>query len=272
MNNDNFITIAGWMINELGLSGNELLAYALIYGFSQDGQTSYKGGNKYIADTLKCSERTVVNVLGSLVDKGLIAKETETICGVVFNKYSICSDFQGGCKNFTWGSEKIALGPSEKISAHRNSNNIGKDSREIKEDNSLHSLSKKSAEKKPKVDRELARNILLELSVEPTEELLDSVDGFIENRKQSKYQLTARALRLNLRDAVKLSRENPQFSVQDIIDAAVANCWRGIWLPNRKTTQGDKLSDAELMRLKAQGKIAPDYNPAQHYDSISVEL
>ena len=35
---------------------------------------------------------------------------------------------------------------------------------------------------------------------------------------------------------------------------------------NRKAAQSDKLSDAEIARLKAQGKIAPDYNPNQTYE------
>ena len=33
--NENYVLIQGWMINELKLKGNELLIYALIYGFSQ---------------------------------------------------------------------------------------------------------------------------------------------------------------------------------------------------------------------------------------------
>ena len=31
--NENFIAIQGWMINELQLKGNDLIVYALIYGF-----------------------------------------------------------------------------------------------------------------------------------------------------------------------------------------------------------------------------------------------
>jgi hypothetical protein len=31
----NYVTIQGWQVSELKLSGNELIAYALIYGFCQ---------------------------------------------------------------------------------------------------------------------------------------------------------------------------------------------------------------------------------------------
>ena len=34
---DNYVAIQGWMITDLNLKGNDLLIYAVIYGFSQDG-------------------------------------------------------------------------------------------------------------------------------------------------------------------------------------------------------------------------------------------
>ena len=38
---DAFVTIQSFMRSELGLKGNELIAYALIYGFSQDGASEF---------------------------------------------------------------------------------------------------------------------------------------------------------------------------------------------------------------------------------------
>lgn len=71
---NNFIAIQGWMRTKLNLKGNELLIYALIYGFSQDGESRFKGSRKYIADWCGCSLNTVDRSLSSLVDKGLLAK------------------------------------------------------------------------------------------------------------------------------------------------------------------------------------------------------
>lgn len=48
--NENFIAIQGFMVKELGLSGNELIAYALIYGFSQDNESEFKGSLNYVAE------------------------------------------------------------------------------------------------------------------------------------------------------------------------------------------------------------------------------
>lgn len=75
---NNFITIQGWMRTQLNLKGNELLIYALIYGFSQDGESRFKGSRKYIADWCGCSMNTVDRSLGSLVNKGLLAKYPHT--------------------------------------------------------------------------------------------------------------------------------------------------------------------------------------------------
>lgn len=75
---NNFIVIQGWMRTRLNLKGNELLIYALIYGFSQDGQSRFTGSRKYIADWCGCSLDTVDRSLSSLVGKGLLAKYPHT--------------------------------------------------------------------------------------------------------------------------------------------------------------------------------------------------
>lgn len=75
---NNFITIQGWMRTKLNLKGNELLIYALIYGFSQDGQSRFTGSRKYIAEWCGCSLDTVDRSLSSLVGKGLLAKHPHT--------------------------------------------------------------------------------------------------------------------------------------------------------------------------------------------------
>jgi uncharacterized phage protein (TIGR02220 family) len=70
----NFVTIQGWMRTKLNLKGNELLAYAVIYGFSQAAGTKFTGSRKYLAEWCGCSMATIDRTLISLVDKGLISK------------------------------------------------------------------------------------------------------------------------------------------------------------------------------------------------------
>lgn len=74
INDNNFVTIQGWMRTKLGLKGNELLAYAVIYGFSQTDGAKFTGSRKYLAEWCGCSMATIDRTLNSLVDKGLISK------------------------------------------------------------------------------------------------------------------------------------------------------------------------------------------------------
>ena len=90
--NENYIVIQGWMVNELGLKGNELLIYAIIYGFSQDENQSYTGGLQYLCNWLNSTKQTVINTLKSLQDKNLIEK----------SKF-----FNGVVKKFEWGWSKF---------------------------------------------------------------------------------------------------------------------------------------------------------------------
>ena len=104
LRNDNYINIQGWMY-KLGLTKlNELNAYAIIHGFSQDAESVYKGGYSYMADLLLCDKRTVMRILTELENKGLIIKSQKEINGVKFNRYKV-SDYsltfcQGGFSVF----------------------------------------------------------------------------------------------------------------------------------------------------------------------------
>lgn len=74
INDNNFVTIQGWMRTKLNLKGNELLAYAVIYGFSQTDGAKFTGSRKYLAEWCGCSMATIDRTLNSLVDKGLISR------------------------------------------------------------------------------------------------------------------------------------------------------------------------------------------------------
>jgi len=78
MKNGGYINIQGWMINELKLKGNELVLYAIIYGFSQDGQSEYFGSQRYISKAMDISKTTANSLLNKLLDRGLIVKTQES--------------------------------------------------------------------------------------------------------------------------------------------------------------------------------------------------
>lgn len=83
----NYITILGWMISDLKLRGNALLTYAIIYGFSQNGDDSYTGSRQYLADWTNSTVQNVSRCLKKLVEDGFIIKTENVINGVKFCEY-----------------------------------------------------------------------------------------------------------------------------------------------------------------------------------------
>lgn len=88
MKDTNYILIQGWMINQLNLKSNELMLFAIIYGFSQDESSEFTGSINYLCGCLSCSRNTVIKGLKSLEDKNLINKKQETKNNITFNSYS----------------------------------------------------------------------------------------------------------------------------------------------------------------------------------------
>lgn len=86
---DNHFIILGFMVNGLNLKGIELMIYAIIYGFSQDGNSKFTGSRQYLADFTGTSKSTVDRVLKDLVEKEYIIKETTNENNITFNKYYI---------------------------------------------------------------------------------------------------------------------------------------------------------------------------------------
>lgn len=126
---NNTILIQGWMINNLKLSGNELLIYALIYGFSQDGESEFYGSLNYICSAVNCSKPTTIKVINSLISKGFILKSQITLNGNTFSKYKyIDVNFTPSketllVKNVDLGSKETLQGSKETLPNNNQYNN-----------------------------------------------------------------------------------------------------------------------------------------------------
>lgn len=92
----NYLAIQGWMLNLGCKSIQEVAAYALVYGFSQDNNSKFSGSISYIQEWLMCSRPTAISTMKSLEDMGLIKKEQYELNGVKFNRYTAL----GGSKDF----------------------------------------------------------------------------------------------------------------------------------------------------------------------------
>jgi len=72
--NKNYIVVESWMTQELRLSGNELLVYAIIYGFSQTKNQVCTCGDEYMATWLNVATRSIVRSKNQLIARKLIEK------------------------------------------------------------------------------------------------------------------------------------------------------------------------------------------------------
>lgn len=107
------------MVNDLDLKGNDLIAYAIIYGFTQDGQNEYTGSINYLAKWLNCSRPTVIKALKYLTERCLITKTPVEVNGVTFNKYATTiinvKEDLGGSKETLPLVKKLDLGSKETL-------------------------------------------------------------------------------------------------------------------------------------------------------------
>lgn len=84
---ENYVHIQGWMVTDLHLKGNELLVYAIIYGFSQLKGQVFKGSLKYLADWTQSTKQGIIKVLKSLEQRNLIVKIEKSVNNVKVCEY-----------------------------------------------------------------------------------------------------------------------------------------------------------------------------------------
>ena len=82
-----YVSIQAFMVSEYGLKGNELIIYAVIYGYSQDGEHWYYGSKAHLAAWCGASKNTVGNCIKSLIEKGLVERRENEERGQVRVEY-----------------------------------------------------------------------------------------------------------------------------------------------------------------------------------------
>lgn len=110
-----YVVIQSWMVDELGLSGNELITYAVIHGFSQDGESWFMGSRAYLAAWCGTTTKSVTANLRRLLDKGLIVRRSRIDRGVTLNDYRTSP--RG--KKLPHPREETSLPPREETSPHK---------------------------------------------------------------------------------------------------------------------------------------------------------
>ena len=141
ISSENYCTIQGWMVTDLGLKGNSLIIYAIINGFSQTEDQAYKGSLQYLADWTNSTKRGVINIINGLTARGLIEKKTTIVDGIKHCEYWVVKKVHQGDEKISPGGEKSSLPPVKKFHhpGEKSSPNNNKDNNSVdnKEDNKV---------------------------------------------------------------------------------------------------------------------------------------
>lgn len=219
MKDENYIVVQGWMRKELGLKGNELLAYALIFGFCQDGESTFKGSLSYVAEWLGCSKPTAISTLKTLVSKGLIERIEEPINGILFVRYRVLT------------TSKETLPPSKETLPNKIDDNI-----DSKKDNTDVLSKKEPAHDEIEIENEIVNHT-------QSEELRSMLREFVEYRRQKRERMSARAFSMLLRKLEGFTAEEQI----DAIETSIVSNWAGVFPKHR----------AEQSKAQSQmGKVA----------------
>jgi hypothetical protein len=142
VNEKSYIMIDAFMVNELHIKGNELLIFAIIYGFSQDGNSEFTGSLQYLADWTCSTKQGVIKALKSLCEKQLIIKNTIIQNGKKYCSYkcNMSAIYEDGQLSLIDGSTKF--NESGKLSLPNNINNML--------DNTNNNTTSSPSEEKPK--------------------------------------------------------------------------------------------------------------------------
>ena len=237
--NENYITIQGWMLNELGLKGNSLIIYATIYGFSQTNDCEFTGSANYLAEWCGCSRQTVMTTLNKLVADNLIIKTEEFKNNVKFCSYGVnltgCQNsLQGDVKKFDRGMAKNLTGGCQN-SLH---NNIDINNRNKNIENNI---DKKNSKKKSKIDTkiEFIEKKCLEYDLE--DEVIELLSRFFRNLLENHKMVTDDKVNSIL---TKLAKVNTKTQI-NAIKLSLDNGYMNIdpeWLQNNSYNGNGKCS------------------------------
>ena len=122
-NNQSYFIVYSFMVDELKLSGNELLIYALIYSYTVKSENKcFFGSQKYIGKILNASRQTVNTAIKNLSAKGFIEKKTFNVNNKEAVAY-VSKKFTQGVKNLDIGVSNNLTERCQKTLHNNNRNN-----------------------------------------------------------------------------------------------------------------------------------------------------
>lgn len=216
-------------MREMGLKGNELIVFAVINGFSQNGNGSFHGSLAALQEMCGIASRqTITDILKSLVDKGFINKTEVTLNGVKNISYSVCPKNGQGVQKMDMDVQKLDRGCPK--NGHIYINDINISPTEINNN---------------KGKRFDFKNSLIEIGVSP-----EVAEDWMQVRKAAKATNTETAF-----NRIKHEIEKSGLSANECITIAVSRSWRGFqadWVTNMRQRPAGRVSVLDNNRMVAE--------------------
>lgn len=222
-------------MREMGLKGNELIVFAVINGFSQNGNGSFHGNLAALQEMCGIASRqTITDILKSLCERGLISKTEVTLNGVKSISYSVCPKNGQGVQKLDTDVQKLDKGCPK--NGHIYNNDINISPTEINNIKGKRFDFKKS---------------LIEIGVSP-----EVTDDWMQVRKTKRASNTETAFK-----RIKNEIDKSGLSANECITIAVARSWQGFqadWLSNQQRSRpagrmsvldNNRMVAEELMRM-----------------------
>ena len=224
---NNFFQITGWMLNRLKLKGTALNVYAIIYGFSQDGESSFNGSRQYLCDFTGATKPTIDKALAELQAMDLIIKTSKKINDVIHNEYKAnleaLRDFTTSKETLPPSKETLQGGGKETLPHNKDINN--------KEDN-------KNIKEEEKVKKEKSLDDVIEAQPLAIQQPLRE---FVKMRKAIKKPITTHGLELAVKKLHELAKTGSDAVA--VIEQSIMNSWQGFFALKKGRSETDWLSD-----------------------------
>lgn len=240
---ENFYQIQGWMLNRLKLRGTQLNVYAIIYGFTQDGQTEFAGSLQYLCDFTGVSSKTTIQkALKELVDKQLITRQETTVNGVLVNKYCVnvnmldnsltpldegynknCGGITktvGGITDSVMGYNKNCVGGiTDSVTNNNIYNNTDNNIKKVPPSKTRHSLFRTPnySEKQTKENKFIQNAMNIAEEFEFSDLIMDNLHTFFQMLAQSGTFLPDITIRAQLEDIFDLTKNQQLVVITDTV-------------------------------------------------------
>ena len=180
----NYIVIQPWMFSNLKLSGNEAIVFAIVYGFSQDGKSWYRGGSYYIEQTTPFTQRTAKTHLWTLEKMGVIEMQKEIVNGVERNIYRATP----GVEEMIFPDRNPARGKTDDPGKNFTRENFSPVKNTSENPGKIFTQTREKFSRKKSIEKSIGKSIYQREALK-TDGLMDSETDFEETRERFREQL-----------------------------------------------------------------------------------